>query len=191
LSTLLLLTTILAILLAWRKDRARWRAELERLRRPSTHWGVDEVIGAPNTTGFGDLHTAWASKTPDGQHEWLELEFAQSVIPQAVWIYETFNPGAVVKVTRIGMLGGEEVLWEGTDPTPQGSPGGISKIPLASKRSVSRLKIYFDSPAVAGWNEVDAVGLVHGRSRIQWAERASASSSYGPNSDPEDAFYVW
>jgi hypothetical protein len=145
LSTLLLLTAIVAILLSWRHDRLKLQAEIFRLQHPDSSWGVDEVTGPPNTNGFGDIRTAWASETADGQREWLEVEFPQSVAATAVWIYETYNPGAVMKVTRIGPFGGETVLWEGTDPTPQGSSGGISKIPLPG-RSVGRLKIYLDWP---------------------------------------------
>ena len=192
LSTLMLLMAIAAILLSWRRDRLNLQAEIQRLQNPTPRWGVGEATGSPNTTGFGDITTAWASQSADGQKEWLEVEFAQSVVPQAVWIYETYNPGAVTKVTRLGALGAEEVLWEGTDPTPVGSQGGISKIPLSGGMSVSRLRIYIDSPAVPGWNEIDAVGLVYGKNRVQWAKRASASSSYGPNTQPSsDTFLVW
>jgi hypothetical protein len=191
LSTLLLLTAIVAILLSWRHDRLRLQAEIFKLQHPDASWGVDQVTGPPNTTGFGDIRTAWASQTADGQQEWLELEFPQSATATAVWIYETYNPGAVVKVTRLGAFGQETVLWEGTDPTPPGAAGGISKIALPGGQSVGRLKIYLNSPAVGGWNEVDAVGLVDGKNRIQWATRAKASSSYGPNEMPGDFAYVW
>jgi hypothetical protein len=178
LSTLLLLITIAAVLLAWRRDRAVMQARIDKLLSPDPHWGVAETIGPPDTQGFGDITTAWASKTPDDQPEWLELEYAQAVTPQAIWIYETFNPGAVVKVCSVGMLGFETVLWEGKDPTPAGTPGGISKISLRTRVAVDRVKIYFDSPAVPGWNEVDAVGLVYGKNQIEWAQSARASSSY-------------
>jgi hypothetical protein len=36
-----------------------------------------------------DLVTAWDSATPDGQDEWLLL------VPTAVLVHETYNPGAL------------------------------------------------------------------------------------------------
>ena len=58
------------------------------------------------------------------------------------------------------MLGVETVLWQGADPTPVGSGGGVSKLPLSNAPATTRIKIYLDSPAVPGWNEIDAVALV-------------------------------
>jgi hypothetical protein len=193
LSTLPFLMVVVAILLSWKKDRARLRAEIEKLRNPNAGWGVQQATGPPDTTGYGDINTAWASKGQDDRQEWLELDFPQAVVPHAVWIYETYNPGAVVKVSRIGMLGIEEVLWEGTDPTPAGAQGGISKISLGCRTPVSRLKVYLDSPAVPGWNEIDAIGLVYGKNQIQWAESARASTAYSgsPEGPANDSLFVW
>jgi hypothetical protein len=179
LSTLLLLMAIAAILLAWRRDHETLLAEVERLRNADPHWGADEATGAPDTTGFGDLRTAWASQTADGQREWLMLEFDET-IPVEVHIYETHCPGAVDKIARVNILGQESVLWQGADPTPATAPGGVSKIPVSGAPATRLLKIYLDSPAVHGWNEIDAVALVDAQGTLHWARRAAASSSYGP-----------
>ena len=40
------------------------------------------------------------------------------------------------------------------------------------------LKIYLDTSAVAGWNEIDAVEIVAKDGSRQWACEATASSSY-------------
>src|SRR5262245_28830231 len=116
LSTLLLVLTIGAILMAWRRDHLKLMAEIDRMQHPGTSWSVDEATGPPNTPSYGDIQSAWASQTPDGQPEWLLLEFDE-VDPVAVHVYETYNPGAVVKIARVNIFGGESVLWEGTDPT--------------------------------------------------------------------------
>jgi len=181
LSTLLLLTALAAALLSWRRDRQSLLAEIERLRSPNSGWGVREATGPPDTSRFGDIPTAWASKTQDGQVEWLQLDFAAEVVPRAVHIHETYNPGAVTKITRVNLLGIEETLWQGTDPTPASAGGGVSKIALQGRKPTSRIKIYLDSPSVKGWNEIDAVGLIDSQGQPHWATKASASSSYGPN----------
>ncbi len=49
----------------------------------------NQAAGPPDTPGPGDQATAWASGTPDGQAEWLELEYAEAVVPSALKVYET------------------------------------------------------------------------------------------------------
>jgi hypothetical protein len=142
-------------------------------------WGPEQATGAPDTyPQQGDIVTAWASKTPDGQQEWLLLEYANAVIPKEVHVYETFNPGAVVRVTAFTLAGEEVEAWKGQDPTAVGSGKGISKIKVKVKFKTNRIKVYIDSPAVQGWNEIDAVGLVDQKGKAQWATAAEASSTF-------------
>ncbi len=42
-------------------------------------WGPEQATGAPNTATAGDQQTAWASRTQDGQPEWLVLEYDHPV----------------------------------------------------------------------------------------------------------------
>jgi hypothetical protein len=177
--TILLLVAILAISLAWWRDHQRLAAELYRIQNPVSGWGVEQVTGPPNTAGPGDISTAWASATQDDQQEWLILEYDSSVVPSAILVHETYNPGAVVKVSHFPKWGREKVLWEGADPTPSSMGMGISRLPVNAEVKTGRIKIYIDSPAVAGWNEIDAVGLEFGNGEVIWADRAEASSSYG------------
>jgi hypothetical protein len=69
-------------------------------------------------------------------------------------------------------------LWKGADPTAVNSGKGISKIPCKGKFKTCRIKVYLDSPAVAGWNEIDAVGLIDTKGKTQWATSADASSTF-------------
>jgi hypothetical protein len=188
LSTLLLLLTLVAVLAAWRRDHQRLESQLAQLQNPSSSsgWGVDQATGPPNTSGFGDISSAWASATQDGQEEWLLLEFDR-VTPVSVHVHETYNPGAIVKITRVGLFG-ETVVWEGTDPTPPSSGGGVSKFRLANCGSTTQIKIYLDSPNVPGWNEIDAVALVEADGTKHWSKRAAASTSYGPPGSLDEAW---
>ena len=52
---------------------------------------------------------------------------------------------------------------------------------LACDGLAIRLKIELASEAHAGWNEIDAVGLIDKKGTRQWASKAWASSSYGKN----------
>ncbi len=188
-STMLLLMATVAVALAWRRDHNALVAQIERMQNPGPRWGVHEATGPPNTPGYGDIATAWASKSPDDQQEWLQLDFSVEVIPVAIRIHETYNPGAVVKIARVGILGIEETLWEGVDPTTPGAAGGVSTFAVSTRKPTSRIKIYLDSPAVSGWNEIDAVGLVDANGEATWASKASASSSYGPTESAMSGYY--
>jgi hypothetical protein len=141
-------------------------------------WGPEQATGPPDTFRAGDIVTAWASRTDDGQPEWLLLRFAKPVRPSGLLIYETYNPGAVHRVSLFQADGTEIVAWSGEDPTPPGSEKGISAIPLKADFLVDQVRIHLDSPAVKGWNEIDAVGLRGLERKTQWAIAAQASSTY-------------
>jgi hypothetical protein len=142
-------------------------------------WGPEQATGAPDTwPQSGDLVTAWASQTPDGQPEWLELTYDGPIRAVAVSIYETFNPGAVNRVTGFDANGQEVQFWAGSDPTPVGKDKGVSVIAVHPEFNLTRIGIYLDSPNVPGWNEIDAVGLLDDTGKIHWARSATASSTY-------------
>ncbi|MGE3807083.1 MAG: hypothetical protein AB7K24_20665 [Gemmataceae bacterium] len=142
-------------------------------------YGPEQAAGPPDTPRAGDLATAWASRTADGEDEWLLLEYAEPVVPAAVMVHETYNPGALYRVCVYKLDGTEVEVWKGKDPTPPGSGSGISEIPIKVNFKINRVKIFFDSKAVPGWNEIDAVGLRDAADKTHWAETVDSSSAYG------------
>ena len=64
-------------------------------------WSVLQAAGPPDTPGQGDIVTAWASATTDGQKEWLLLDYARAVTPTKIDVHETYNPGALEKVRAL------------------------------------------------------------------------------------------
>jgi hypothetical protein len=160
----------------WYIWRDLTKVQAQKIKR---QWGPEQATGKPDTwPNQGDIVTAWASQTPDGQREWLLLEYARPVVAKEVHIYETFNPGAVDRVTAFDLTGKEIEVWKGKDPTAAGAGGGISKIACKKKVKTNRIKIYINSPAVLGWNEIDAVGLIDQNGKTQWATAADASSTF-------------
>ncbi len=148
---------------------------------PKRHWEPEQATGAPDTHQAGDIPTAWASLTPDNQAEWLLLTYAAPIKPMAIHVYETYNPGALARVTVFGPDRQEMEVWKGKDPSEPGSGMGISKIPLDQAKvtfPITRVKLYLDSPSVRGWNEIDAVGLMDHSGKLHWATKAEASSTY-------------
>jgi hypothetical protein len=159
-----------------------WR-DLSADQKPKRGWGPEQATGEPDTNMAGDIVTAWASQTQDGQDEWLTLEYAEPIVPTAVLVYETYNPGALVRVTAFRLDGEEVELWKGQDPTTPDNEMGISEIPVKAKFKTNRIKLYIDSKSVPGWNEIDAVGLRDKDQKMHWAVSADASSTYAPPYD--------
>lgn len=148
-------------------------------------WGPEQAVGMPDTAGAGDFQTAWASMTPDDADEWLICEYRTAVKATAVRIHESYNPGALVKVTAFDPEGKEVLAWEGEDPTPRDKPRGISVIPVKLDFDVQKIKLYINSTSVPGWNEIDAVSLEDENGEQQWARLVTASTTYAePNGMP-------
>ena len=139
-------------------------------------WGPEQAVGEPDTMQSGDIATAWAPREPDGGEEWLKLEYERAVDIAEVRVRETYNPGAVSKVTAFLPNGSEIVLWEGVEPKAE-APVEMS---FAVPQSVNAqsVKVYLDTKRVPGWNEIDAVELIGRDGSHQWAKQASASSTY-------------
>jgi len=148
------------------------------------NWSVLQAVGPPDTPGAGDIITAWASATTDTQKEWLILDYEKPVIPRQIDVHESYNPGALERVSIFNDAGEEVTIWQGTDPTPPGTPRGVSNIPVSANFKTSRIKIYLDSPRIPGWNEIDTVGLEDDAGNTLWPVNASASSSYGLTPSP-------
>lgn len=145
---------------------------------PARNWGPEQATGEPDTPGAGDISTAWASKTEDGQEEWLELEYEGDITPTVVIIHETYNPGAVCKLVTYTETGMHYVLWEGKDPVKEEGGRGIAEIEVQPVMKITKLRVYIDSENVPGWNEIDAVGIKDVDGTVHWAKKATASSTY-------------
>lgn len=155
-----------------------------QLPQPKRGWGPEQAAGSPDS-GSGDQRTAWASASQDDQPEWLVLEYAEPVAPVQIQIFENYNPGAVVKITAFDKPEAEVTLWEAAaNLQPQQGFGQLS-VPIETADPVKRIKLYIDSPKVAGWNEIDAVGLVDASGKLHWATAAAASSTYAERSGGE------
>jgi hypothetical protein len=157
---------------------------------PKRAWGPEQATGEPDTNMAGDIQTAWASQSQDDQDEWLMLEYAEPIVPSAVLVYETFNPGALVRVTAFRLSGEEVELWKGQDPTATDAEMGVSEVPVKADFKTNRIKIHIASKDVPGWNEIDAVGVRDKDKKIHWAVSAEASSTYAPPFDAVQPFAI-
>jgi hypothetical protein len=139
-------------------------------------WGPEQVVGQANTHQPGDIPTAWASRRPDGGEEWLHVNYDQPVDIAEVRVRETYNPGAIAKITAFLPNGQEVTIWEGTEPITE-APIDTAFAP-STRVQANSVKIYMDTRRVPGWNEIDAVELIGRDGTRQWATSATASSTY-------------
>ena len=124
-------------------------------------WSARRVLGAPDVfPTHGDHQDAWAPLLADGGLEQIEVGFETAHRVRAVDVVETLNPGAVTRV-EIATANGE---WRSVY---QGQPSTLP--PRALRRRVEfqctsepvvAVRVTLDTKAVAGWNEIDAIGVV-------------------------------
>ncbi|MBW7882697.1 MAG: hypothetical protein H3C34_08675 [Caldilineaceae bacterium] len=124
-------------------------------------WSAQQMVGEPDTPEAGDFETAWAAAYADTQLETVTLTFATAVVPTAVEIYESYNPGAVALIEVLDLNTDEWVaVWEGA-AGPTGEELAVFSPPLDAAGLVTdQVRITLDEPAVEGWNEIDAVKLI-------------------------------
>jgi hypothetical protein len=121
-------------------------------------WSANQATGSPNVEKYGDDGAAWATKTPDGGIEWLDLKYSKPVHATEVRVRESCGSGAVIKIEIYDEQGGAHAVWQGTDPTTELNYFMV-KFPKTTFKT-DRVKITLATNAVPGWNEIDAVQLV-------------------------------
>jgi hypothetical protein len=122
-------------------------------------WAAAQSTGAPDTYPHcGDYRTAWASLDPHGV-DWLELRFAQPVIPRRVNIYETFAPGAVVKIDMRDLQGRQHTVWQGRPQANRACPWVFS-VEVSADFRTNVVILRLDQSDHPTWDQIDAVELV-------------------------------
>ncbi len=123
-------------------------------------WSAQQATGSPDVTAHADDQRAWAPVAKDGTTEWLDLRYDQAVVPTAVAIHESFNPGFVTRVEAYDTATASWItLWQGTEPTAAGAIGTFTPTLAATDVAVDRIRVTIDTN-VPDWNEIDAVELV-------------------------------
>ena len=133
-----------------------------------------QVLGKPNVypTG-GNAYTAWAVKQKDGKEAddaaYIRVGFDNPARIAQVAIAESFNPGAITKVTVYGDKKEEMVVYE--KPAQNlGIKCRIMNIILSQPTEfyVSEVEVKLDPNAVIGVNELDAIGVSDDKDSIKW-----------------------
>ena len=123
-------------------------------------WSAKRALGAPDVyPASGDDVNAWASSGEDDRVEFLELGLERGARISAVEVYETYNPGAVSQIELIGASGARTVVHR-AGAEALSSPSHIQRAELGcTSEPIVAVRVTIDSRTVAGWNEIDAIGV--------------------------------
>ncbi|MBI5215020.1 MAG: T9SS type A sorting domain-containing protein [Ignavibacteriae bacterium] len=191
---------------SWREKMVQQQSLMSSIRYASTvlaystqysgtSWSAARALGAPDVyPNYGDNSYAWASGSPDGQREYLEFLFNNPAPVSSIAIWETYNPGAVdtiyVKNPSTSLW---EVVWSGS-AVSAGSSSRIFSVNFTSTAyNVSEVRIAINSPAVGGYNEIDAVGISSSainQLRVNTMPSYTTSTTYG-NALAGQQIMVW
>jgi hypothetical protein len=135
-------------------------------------WSSRQVLGAPNTFGYGDIGTSWAPRPRNGTLEYISVGFDTAVFATGATIRETWGNGSVYQIDAIDTLGNLHQVWAGTDPSTAGAPYDFSISWDATSFLVNGLKVYVNTSHSGDWEEIDAIRLT-GDAPAQVPEPAS------------------
>lgn len=135
----------------------------------SSHWGSGSTHGPSRAAGppeifprSGDQVGAWAPALQRAGYQWITLDFPDVPPADAIFVFETFGPGAVVCVHEGHAMTEappkQDVIWRGP-PRPASTAPQVLRVPVSPPRSIHHLTLWLDTDAVKGYNEIDAVGL--------------------------------
>jgi len=127
----------------------------------SNDFNSQQALGTPNVfPELGPIPGQWISETGDGQREFIELNFPAPAPINYISIYETFNPGAIDTIYVKNPVSGDfEVVYTQTAaPHAEGANKLEVDFPLTAF-NVDQIRIALNSPAVPGFNGIDAVRI--------------------------------
>lgn len=151
-------------------------------------WAACNIIGPPNVPGgTGDHGNAWSPSTSSTQREFIVVGFADPISIDAIHIHETFFPGAVDTVyVRNQYTAQWEMVWYGTASYYTDGTSRINTITFPmTNYPVDLVRIAMNSPAVAGYNQIDAISI--GGSTVGMKETEQLEAMIYPN--PSDGHF--
>ncbi len=127
----------------------------------SSGWSFTQATGAPNTNACGDISSAWASSSSRGQDS-LTLTYTTPVIPAQVNIYQTYNPGSIIRVEVGNSRTGQTFVLPNSTDAPGNTPcPGVFTVDITGVNTpIDTVTIVLDQRIGGNWNEIDAVELV-------------------------------
>jgi len=147
------------------KAQWAWKVVKYSSQFSKTNKAAMQILGQPNVMPRGgEAPTAWAVKFKEGKeadkNAFIRVEYEKPSIIQQVVIAESFNPGAITKITLYGSEKQELVVYEGTAQSVNVESRMVNIfLDKPTDFPVKQLEIRLNPIAVAGLNQIDAVGI--------------------------------
>jgi hypothetical protein len=128
-------------------------------------WSAVEVVGEPDIyPSYGDISGSWTVSASSTSIEWLELQFALPVQVGSVEVYETYNPGRLIRIQTRDPNGVWDTVWTGEAQDPSTfSAARIFAPPLESRAyATQHVRLEVDFVTTSEYYEIDAVAVVSG-----------------------------
>ena len=123
-------------------------------------WAAAHAAGAPDVTACADDSSAWAS-ADSSSVAWLELTYATPVKPSEINIFQTYNPGQIVKVELFPPDSQTSYVAYTARPAKVDTCPQKLTLSVHDLGPVNRIRITVDQSVLGlGWGEIDAVELV-------------------------------
>jgi hypothetical protein len=120
-----------------------------------------QLLGKPNKLPQAESGaSAWRSAQPDGGEEWVKVGFETPMEIRQVAIAENFGAGCVTDVVAYDTQNKEYTLYKSkSEATKRGAGMHRIWLPQLTSFKVSAIKVVLNTKLVAGWNEIDAIGI--------------------------------
>ena len=103
-------------------------------------WSAKQLLGPPTVfPAYGDINGVWAAASVEGSTmEYVELEFGGPMYVRGLEVYETYRPGAVVRVALRNVTAGGIRTHAETAARPW--PCGSGLVPLCSCSAAAKTR---------------------------------------------------
>ena len=145
-------------------------------------FSANQALGLPDAMDVASFYEmAWApSREQNITNEYLVVGFENPMRIQQVAIAESFNPGAIFRITLYFTDGEQERIFENKFPRQVLAPVRLFRynFPM-SDRAVEAVKIELKTKSVNGYNQIDGIAISDSEQPIE-IHQASASSTSIP-----------
>ena len=118
-----------------------------------------QVLGKPNIMpDFGVSPCAWMPDYTRNGMEWIKVGFKIPTMASKLFIYESYNPGAISKVIVNDEQENEKIVYNNLNPTPIQEKGRVMSISFA-KTVVKSVRIEITTVNYKDYYQIDAIGI--------------------------------
>jgi outer membrane protein OmpA-like peptidoglycan-associated protein len=144
----------------WASRVIGFSSELSSLKTPR-QYAAQQVLGKPNKLPItGNSPCAWspASEASTGE-EWIKVGYRTPVKIKQIGVAENFNGGAITKIFAYDPQDKEYLVFTNRKDTTHVNGRMLNIYLKETPYKVAALKIVLDTRRIAGYNQIDAVGI--------------------------------